>query len=62
MRHEDIDVVWKAYPEHLRSWLLHLTEVFDLTFPLVGQKVNIVPCLLPAVEPEVVKHFCVSFC
>ncbi|XP_060565876.1 uncharacterized protein LOC132724909 isoform X2 [Ruditapes philippinarum] len=50
--HDDIDKVWSAYPKKLRSWLLRLTEEFDLTFQLKDQPVNLVPCLLPEKKPE----------
>ncbi|KAK7503510.1 hypothetical protein BaRGS_00005049 [Batillaria attramentaria] len=52
LRHEDIGLVWKEYPESLHSWLLRLTEEYDLTFPLKDEKVNLVPCLLTEKEPE----------
>ena len=45
--------VWGDYPEDLHPWLLRLTEEFDLTFPLLSEDANIVPCLLPAAEPKV---------
>ena len=51
--HRDVGNIWKKYPKDLHKWLLRLTEVFDLTFPLDGQKENIVPCLLPQKEPQV---------
>ena len=57
LEHKDIRVIWKKYPKALHNWLLHLTEVFDLTFPLADQPTNIVPCLLPQVEPEVLSTF-----
>ncbi|GFS20600.1 lethal(3)malignant brain tumor-like protein 1, partial [Elysia marginata] len=44
--------VWKDYPEELHPWLLRLTEEFDLTFPLLSEDANIVPCLLPTTEPK----------
>ncbi|XP_025077380.1 uncharacterized protein LOC112554025 isoform X3 [Pomacea canaliculata] len=52
LKHEDISTVWKDYPVHLHSWLLRLTEEYDLTFPLGDEKVNLVPCLLTEKEPE----------
>jgi hypothetical protein len=51
--HTDIGLIWDKYPEDLRPWLLRLTEEFDLTFPSKDELANIVPCLLPANEPEV---------
>ena len=57
LRHEDIGLVWKDYPESLHSWLLRLTEEYDLTFPLKEEKVNLVPCLLTEKEPEVICAF-----
>lgn len=49
--HEHIKDVWKSYDESLHNWLLSLTEEFDLTFPLPGKPINIVPCLLPLEQP-----------
>ncbi|RUS71045.1 hypothetical protein EGW08_021191, partial [Elysia chlorotica] len=43
--------IWRDYPEDLHPWLLRLTEEFDLTFPLLSEDANIVPCLLPTAEP-----------
>ena len=51
--HKDIAKVWHEYPPELHSWLLRLTEEFDLTFPLHDEPANIVPCLLPPEPPEV---------
>ncbi|XP_033749498.1 LOW QUALITY PROTEIN: uncharacterized protein LOC117334139 [Pecten maximus] len=51
LKHSDIDKVWEDYPK-MCDWLLKLTEQFDLTFQLEGQKCNIVPCLLPEKRPE----------
>jgi hypothetical protein len=48
----DLGLIWSKYAEELRYWLLRLTEEFDLTFPSKEEKANIVPCLLPAAEPE----------
>ncbi|ELU16141.1 hypothetical protein CAPTEDRAFT_214304 [Capitella teleta] len=53
LRHEDIKVLWKDHPEELHQWMLHLTEVFDLTFPLSDEPVNLVPCLMPHTEPKI---------
>ncbi|XP_061180809.1 uncharacterized protein LOC133189455 [Saccostrea echinata] len=50
--HSQLDAVWEKYDADLRPWLLSLTEEFDLTFPLPGQPLNIVPCLLPMEPPE----------
>ena len=46
LNHSDMAVLWKEYPRDLHTWMLHLTEVFDLTFPLPKQPINIVPCLM----------------
>ncbi|XP_064626432.1 uncharacterized protein LOC135487048 [Lineus longissimus] len=51
--HKDIATIWKDYDSELHDWLLRLTELFDLTFPLADQDVNVVPCLLPQTEPEI---------
>ena len=53
LRHKDKSKVWKDYPPELHGWLLKLTEVFDLTFPLPNEKTSLVPCLLPQIEPQV---------
>ncbi|XP_041374603.1 uncharacterized protein LOC121387519 [Gigantopelta aegis] len=53
LHHDDIAKVWKDYPTNLHSWMLRLTEEFDLTFPLASEKTNLVPCLLPEKEPEI---------
>ncbi|CAD5120940.1 DgyrCDS9493 [Dimorphilus gyrociliatus] len=52
--HKDIRSIWKddQFPEDMLSWLLKLTEEFDLTFCLKQDKANLVPCLLPEREPE----------
>ncbi|KAK3098103.1 hypothetical protein FSP39_016142 [Pinctada imbricata] len=47
LKQSDLGYIWKDYPAHMHLWLLRLTEEFDLTFPLEGQNVNLVPCLLP---------------
>ena len=53
LAHKDLKVLWSKYPKQLHDWLLRLTEVFDLTFPLDEKQENLVPCLLPQKEPEV---------
>jgi len=53
LKHSDIKIIWKDYPAELHDWLLGLTEVFDLTFPLENEPVNLVPCLLPEKQPKV---------
>ncbi|XP_021339283.1 uncharacterized protein LOC110440494 isoform X2 [Mizuhopecten yessoensis] len=50
--HKDMAEIWKAYPEEFHPWLLRLTEEFDLTFPLVDEPANLVPCLLPNTEQK----------
>ncbi|XP_052093537.1 uncharacterized protein LOC127729717 [Mytilus californianus] len=51
--HSYIPEIWKDYDRSLHKWMLKLTETFDLTFPLPGEKekYNIVPCLLPETKP-----------
>lgn len=51
--HKDIEKVWADYPANMHTWLLRLTEEFDLTFPLHQEEANLVPCLLPDKEPKV---------
>ncbi|KAK0062250.1 hypothetical protein Bpfe_008351, partial [Biomphalaria pfeifferi] len=46
-----IPEIWRDYPSEQHQWLLRLTEEFDLTFPLPGEELNIVPCLLPQEVP-----------
>jgi len=45
--HDDLKKIWKDYDSLLHKWMLNLTEIFDLTFPVSEKKMNIVPCLLP---------------
>ena len=52
--------IWNDYDKTMHSWLLRLTEEFDLTFPLEKNQndkdptqKNIVPCLLPEKQPDV---------
>lgn len=47
MYHKNLKEIWKNYPDEFHSWMLNLTEIFDLTFAVAEQKMNIVPCLLP---------------
>ncbi|CAH1783022.1 unnamed protein product [Owenia fusiformis] len=49
--HKDKATIWHAYPPDLHDWLLKLTEVFDLTFPLNNEEAHLVPCLLPEDDP-----------
>lgn len=44
--HKDFSNIWKNYDSSLHKWMLYLTEIFDLTFPVSDQNMNIVPCLL----------------
>ena len=53
LKHSDIGKIWKDYPKELHKWMLRLTEIFDLTFPMSDSPENVVPCLLPQTEPEV---------
>ncbi|KAH9492683.1 hypothetical protein Btru_024553 [Bulinus truncatus] len=50
--HKYIPQIWREYPKDQHDWLLRLTEEFDLTFPLPGEYMNIVPCLLPQEVPS----------
>ena len=52
--HRNIKDIWKSYDKSLHDWMLKLTEIFDLTFPIPTseEKLNIVPCLLPDTEPQ----------
>lgn len=53
LKHSDVGKVWREYPPNLHNWLLQLTEEYDLTFKLVNEKANLVPCLLPEKKPQV---------
>ena len=55
MLHSDLSRIWVDYPEDMLTWLVRLTEEFDLTFPIPDEHCNIVPCLLPVEKPEVGK-------
>jgi hypothetical protein len=48
-KQNDLKMIWKdKYYDGLQDWLLSLTEAFDLTVRVRNQKMNIVPCFLPA--------------
>ena len=49
---KDVRIVWKNYPSDLHDWLLRLSELFNLTFPLSEEPASLVPCLLPENEPS----------
>ena len=51
LTHDKIREIWKDYDENLHTWMLKLTEEFDLTFPVPEKNMSIVPCLLPDTEP-----------
>lgn len=53
LQHHLVKEIWSEYPQELHEWMLRLTEIFDLTFPLTDRAENVVPCLLPPTEPEV---------
>ena len=38
-----LDKIWKNYDKSLHNWILYLTEVFNLTFPVVEQNLNTKP-------------------
>lgn len=48
----NIPMIWSEYSPSLHDWMLKLTEEFDLTFPVKGKDLSIVPCLLPEKEPK----------
>ncbi|WAR28668.1 PATS1-like protein [Mya arenaria] len=52
LKHDDVGEIWSNYGKGLHSWLLRLTEEFDLTFELPEEKINLVPCLLPEAKPK----------
>ncbi len=49
---KDINKIWSAYDTKLHEWMLKLTEEFDLTYAVGNKEMSIVPCLLPAREPD----------
>ena len=53
LHHKAVAKVWEDYPSDLHDWLLKLTEEYDLTFPLENEPTNLVPCLLPEEQPQV---------
>ncbi|CAD5120949.1 DgyrCDS9499 [Dimorphilus gyrociliatus] len=57
--HQDFKRIWpkEKYQEELHTWLLKLTEEFDLTFPLKGEKASLIPCLLTIDEPTSLEQF-----
>jgi leucine-rich repeat kinase 2 len=50
--YSDIEKIWPSFDKSLHQWMLKLTEEFDLTFPVEGKEMNIVPCLLPEKAPQ----------
>lgn len=58
LKHKDIPIIWKNYDTSLHSWILQLTEEFDLTYRVENKTANednaisIVPCMLPDDEPQ----------
>lgn len=54
LAHADVKDIWSEYDSSLHQWMLRLTEEFDLTFLVPEENVSIVPCLLPAKEPDFV--------
>ena len=57
LEYEDLPKIFHKYDSSLYSWILKLTEEFDLTFPVIKNNnktpsMNIIPCLLPDIEPN----------
>ena len=46
LSHNDVEKIWKKYDPALHTWILKVTEKFDLTFSVPDQKINLVPCLM----------------
>lgn len=44
--HSDIDKIWSKYDPSLHSWILKITEKFDLSFAVSENSLNLVPCLM----------------
>ena len=44
--HSDISKIWSKYDPSLHSWILKVTEKFDLSFSVAEQSLNLVPCLM----------------
>ncbi len=56
LHHEDmmkLQQIWTKYDKSLHGWILKLTKGFDLTFPVPKERLNIVPCILSEIEPEI---------
>jgi hypothetical protein len=51
LHHKSIGDIWRDYDTTMHSWMLKLTEEFDLTYPVHDQHFSLVPCLLPDKEP-----------
>ena len=54
LHYADMVAIWPDYDRSLHHWMLKLTEEFDLTTPIDGQPLSIVPCLLADVEPSTI--------
>jgi leucine-rich repeat kinase 2 len=44
--HSDLAKIWSKYDAKLHTWILKLTERFDLTFAVPDESMNLVPCLM----------------
>lgn len=52
--HQNISNIWKEYDITLHSWIMKLTERFDLTFNVNESDMHLVPCLLPDEPTEAI--------
>ncbi len=55
LKYSDVKNIWSQYDKSLHSWMLKLTETFDLTYTVntsSGDPLIIVPCLLADKEPD----------
>ncbi|CAF0782367.1 unnamed protein product [Brachionus calyciflorus] len=48
----DVDKIWKKYNPSLHTWILKITEKFDLTFEIPEKGLHLVPCLLSETPPS----------
>jgi hypothetical protein len=46
LKHKDVEKIWKKYDPQLHTWILKVTEKFDLTFAVPDLEINLVPCLM----------------
>jgi leucine-rich repeat kinase 2 len=50
--HKDIGKIWHSYDSKLHSWIIKVTEKFDLTYRISNMNLNLVPCLMAETPPS----------